>query len=255
MRHVIALLVVGILACAFASNCFSACIRGELANFDVHNFTTQPVNDFLLVLWGIKCSDIAEYYCPEMYDSIRCSEGEPGTIIKWYFPPVEPCNWIHFGVRLKPGVPAPIVAFAALTVDCNPVAVIPFPWQAWRGSIECPIWDIIPGNPTIPEQGVLVQRRAAFSPVDIPLNNMTVNDPMIEELEWFYEDYRPVLLTRDEELVLEMQTNGQPSAVVMYSVNGLDGTQYLVFISQALLTYGPSEAQESTWGRIKALYR
>lgn len=152
-------------------------------------------------------------------------------------------------------MPAPIVVFAALTFDCNPVGVIPFPWQAWAGSVECPIWDIIRSNQTIPPEGVLIRRQAAFSPVDIPLNNMTVDDPMIQGLDWFFVDPEYQVLYPDGELVLEMQTDGEPSAVVMYSVTSQSGIEYLVFISQALLAYGPSGAEGSTWGGVKSLYR
>ncbi|MGQ9603317.1 MAG: hypothetical protein ACUVUU_03815 [bacterium] len=255
MRLIAAFLAAGILALLFAGNCFSACISGELANFDVHNFTDSPVNDFTLTLQGIKCGDIEEYFCPEWYDSIRCWEDALGTHIKWFFPPLAPSSSMHFGVRLRPGVHAPIVTFAALTWDCQPVASIPFPWQAWEGSVECPIWDIISGNPTIPLEGVYVFRQAAFSPVEIPLNNMTVDDPMITGLDWFYMDTSPQLLLPDEELELEMQTTGAPSAVVMYYVDIPDSVRYLIFISQALLSYGGSDAEQSTWGGIKALYR
>lgn len=255
MRLIAAFLAAGILALLFAGNCFSACIWGELANFDVHNFTDSPVNDFTLILQGITCTDIEAYFCPVIYDSIKCWEDGLGTHIKWFFPPLEPCNWMHFGVSLRPGVHAPVVTFAALTWDCQPVGVIPFPWQAWEGSVECPIWDIIPGNPTIPDAGVYVFRQAAFSPFEIPLDNMTVDDPMIEGLEWFYMDEVPQLLLSEGELVLEMQTTGDPSAVVMYSVDGANQVRYLIFISQALLSYGDSDAGQSTWGGIKALFR
>ncbi len=248
-------IAIAIVALSIASSGRAACIYGELANFDVHNFTNQPIDDFMLTLRGITCDDIEGYFFPEMYDSIKCWEDANGTNIKWYFQPVEPCTWIHFGVELRLGVPAPVVVYAALTFDCNPVAVIPFPWQGWEGTVECPIIDIIPGNETIPPEGVVVWRQAAFSPVEIPLDNLTVDDPMIQGLDWFYFDEVGQVLYPDGELQLEMQTTGDPAAVVMYRVEGFDGTQYLVFLSEALINYGPSATESSTWGRIKALYR
>ena len=54
----------------------SACIVGELANFDVHNFTATAVNDFILVLdGGITCDDICYIwpgYHAAYYDSFYC---------------------------------------------------------------------------------------------------------------------------------------------------------------------------------------
>lgn len=251
----VAIAIVSMVAFGLSNSAEAACIWGELANFDVHNFTNQPVNDFMLTLQGISCDDIESFYFPELYDSIRCWEDASGTNIKWYFPPVEPSNMIHFGVKLRPGVPAPIVVFAALTYDCNPVGTIPFPWQRWEGTVECPIWDIIPGNETIPDQGVVIWRQAAFSPEEIPLDSLTVDNSMVERLDWFFVDETGQVLYPDGEIALEMQTTGDPAAVVMYRVEDFNGTLFMTFLSEALISYGPSSTEPSTWGRIKALYR
>ncbi len=255
MKRYYSLLVIAVAIALSSTPASAACIYGELANFDVHNFTNQPVNDFMLTLRGITCDDIEEFFFPELYDSIKCWEDENGTNIKWYFPPVEPCTWIHFGVSLRPGVPAPVVVFAALTFDCNPVAVIPFPWQAWEGTVECPVIDIIPGNETIPPEGVLIWRMAGFSPEVIPLDSLTVDNSMVEAIDWIYVDEIGQVLTPDGELTLELQTSGDPAALVVYRVEGMDGTQYMTFLSEAIIDYGPSGTEGSTWGRIKSLFK
>jgi hypothetical protein len=236
----------------------SAIITGELANFDVHNFTDYDVNDFVLVLQGIGCGDICYIWNPGggYYDSLRCWEEADGTHIKWWFPPIPWCEWKHFGVQLNAGVPAPIVVFAAWTVDCEPVAVIPFPWQRWVGSVECPVWDIIPGNPgTIPPEGVLISRRAALLVEEIPLDNLQRDDPMVRDVQWQYIDEIPQVLYPDSVLVLEMVTSGEVAALVEYTVEGFDGTEYMVFLSEAWFVSEPSATSESTWGRIKTLFR
>ena len=78
---------------------------------------------------------------------------------------------------------------------------------------------------------------------------------MILQYPWIYADEAPQELGPDMELRLTLQTNGEEAAIVMYSVDGLDGTEFMVFISEALIQPGPSATEKSTWSRIKGLYR
>lgn len=162
-------------------------------------------------------------------------------------------------MRLRPYILNPAVVSASWTIDCTPVATIPFPWQRWEGTFECPVIDIIPSNPTIPDEGVLIMRQVALSPTLIPLQNLRVQDPMILELDWMQWDEFPEPLNPPgvppDELRLEIETTGEGAALVMYTVTGQDGTEYLVFISEAELSPGPSPTDESTWGRIKSFFK
>jgi hypothetical protein len=131
---------------------------------------------------------------------------------------------------------------------------VPFPWQRWQGTAECPVVDLIDGNGTIPSIGVRITRQAAMSWSAIPLQNLTRTDPMVIGLPW--TGYGTATLYPDSTLMLTLLTAGEEAAVVQYSVNSYDGMdQYMVFLSEAILTYEPSAAEKSTWGRIKSMYR
>jgi len=98
--------------CASFQNVEAARVYGTLSNFDIHNFTNQPVNDFELILRGpdLTCDDISDYYngwgtvggvpaggCVNL----------PGNRIKivWedFNNPIMPCNYVHFGVGFNSG--------------------------------------------------------------------------------------------------------------------------------------------------------
>ena len=241
----------------FSTTAFAACIEEELANFEIHNFQALDVSGFELTLQGDYVGKMTFYVHPGgRYGTPTVSPSGGNTVIRWDFTPVMAyCEWIHMGARLDPGVQAPVVIGSRL-VDAGggTIANVPFPWQRWEGTVECPVVDLIDGNGTIPTIGVRVARQAAMSWSAIPLQNLTPSDPMVTGLPW--TGYGIQMLYPDSTLTLMLFTSGEEAAVVQYSVSSYDGTdQYMVFLSEAILTYGPSAAEESTWGRIKSMYR
>jgi hypothetical protein len=255
------LLIAGVLVLtlfALSGTVGAACIDGELANFDIHNFTVFDVYSFELVLGGDYVGKIESFYSSSLYGSPAVSSEGGNTIIEWdFYDPMPWCTWIHMGVRLAPGVSAPVVMGSTLRdADGGSIATLPFPWQRWEGTVECPVIDIIDPNATIPIGGVWVQRWAAMSWSEIPLQNLTVTDPMVLGLSWTSYGGQVLRSDPDSMLTLVLLTSGEEAAVVRYDVSSLGGEdQYVRFLSEAVLTYGPSASEQSTWGRIKSMYR
>lgn len=86
-------------------------IVGQLSNFDIHNDYDEPVDNFELELYGIQPSDIVDWFpgwgAPPQINPIPPSPEMPGgTEVMWMEPtqPVNPSQWEHFGLHLKPGV-------------------------------------------------------------------------------------------------------------------------------------------------------
>jgi len=98
-------------------------IIGQLSNFDVHNFLDIPVDNFELELYGIQPSDVVDWYyshavpapqpIPRWWgvtwyggwgNSPQITTTPDGTEVKWkeFNHPAQPCEWVHFGLRLKP---------------------------------------------------------------------------------------------------------------------------------------------------------
>jgi hypothetical protein len=82
-------------------------IVGQLSNFDVHNCYTEPVDNFELELFGISPGDIVDWYpgwgTPP---HITWLPDGSGTEVLWMDRdnPVPPCQWVHFGLNIVPGV-------------------------------------------------------------------------------------------------------------------------------------------------------
>jgi hypothetical protein len=188
--------------------------------------------------------DLKREHCPP--DVLAYNDPQGGG------PGDSPCR---LGVRLNPGVTAPVVIGSTLDDAAgDAIATLPFPWQRWVGTVECPVIDVIDPNETIPIIGVRVERWAAMSWSEIPLQNLTLSDPMVVGLPW--TSYSVGLLQPDSALTLTLLTSGEEAAVVRYDVSSWDYTdQYLRFLSEAVLTYEPSAREQSTWGRIKSMYR
>jgi hypothetical protein len=256
VRYSLTVLVLALAVCVVGKGANAACIVGELANFDIHNFQVLAVDGFQLVLEGDYSDKIESFYTSSLYGTPTVSVEGGNTTITWEFnEPLEYCTWIHLGVRLDPGVGAPVVIGSTLNDAAgDPIATLPFPWQRWVGTVECPVIDLIDANPTIPAIGVRVARQAALSPYEIPLQNLTVNDPMVIGLSWM--NYGTQMLYPDSVLTLTFLTAGEAAAVVRYDVSSYDGIdQYVRFLSEAVLTYGPSDVEPTTWGRIKEFYK
>jgi hypothetical protein len=255
-RYGFSVLILALVVGLVGQTADAACIVGELANFDIHNFQIMDVYSFELTLQGDYTDKIESFYESSLYGPPTVMTEDGNTIIRWdFYDPLPYCTWIHLGVRLDPGVGAPVVVGSTINDAAgDPISTLPFPWQRWIGTVECPVIDVIEWNATIPVIGVRVDRQGALSEWEIPLQNLTITDPMVETLPWMSFGAR--LLLPDSVLTLTLFTSGQEAAVVRYDVSSYDGMDYyLRFLSEAVLTYGPSAAEPSTWGRIKGMFR
>jgi len=153
----------------------AATVIGTLSNFDVHNFTDEPANDFHLLFAGMSCADLLGVYVPFPW-SWQCEDLPDGTIHLWWtdeLEPVPPCTMVHFGFEV-PGNP-PLRAIAAWwTRDGRPLRpYLSFVNQRWEGSAECWVGDLVDGYPPLNRPDVLIQRDFALSSFEIPLEQLT----------------------------------------------------------------------------------
>ncbi|HID25249.1 MAG TPA: hypothetical protein EYP23_02130, partial [Thermoplasmata archaeon] len=100
-------------------------IIGQLSNFDVHNFLNTSMDNFELELYGVETSDVVDWYyshwvpMPQLIpmrwgdtwyggwgNSPQIKPLTDGVEVKWkeFNHPAQPCEWVHFGLRLKPTV-------------------------------------------------------------------------------------------------------------------------------------------------------
>ena len=238
-----------------------AWIKSALYNFDVHNFTDQPVNDFELVLEGISCNDISGYYRGWGYPP-RCEDVKDGVRIVWEGEAIDNCTWVHLGVRLTPGAPESRVISATWTLDGEAVATVPFPWQTWEGTDECPVIALIWPDP---EFTVEITRSWAVLQQVIPLDSLN-QETVLTVLEQVPEDRQgrdsePVRLAPgDAPIRLEIQTDpdrGDASMLVDWFVALPQSPKepVLWFIAEAELSPEPVPVEPSCWGQIKSLFK
>jgi len=251
------------LVCVYiGSQAGAAWIRGISSNFDLHNFTPVEVNDLELTLGGIGPNDIDGIYDGQgargWTPQIVPGHGEV-TII-WTAPRGEylnPCEWLHLGLSLRPDAPLITYAMATWTVDGQPVGVVAFVWQNWVGYVNCSVGDIIipplvfPVDPRTQEPDVLtVERRWAPSTEIIPLNNLTQRDPMVESLEWSQQTQTDKLgpLSDPSEMLIPPSPDEVQAIIVQYPVT-MDSTGEVeaVFTNQAVIE--PLPPPTSPWIR------
>lgn len=90
----------------------------------------------------------------------------------------------------------------------------------------------------------------------IPLDDLTVNDPLVIASDWWFADeVEQSLDPFITPLQLEIQAYGVPAELVKYRVVDCMYTDMVVILSEAILEYGPSATDRTTWGRIKGMYR
>ncbi len=250
-------------SCAFLANQGSpAWIRGVSSNFDLHNFTEKPVNDFELTLepapmvpaGRITIGDIVKLYAGHAGRGWRpeVRETELGIVITWKAPDgtyLEPCEWLHLGISLRAGAPPIRYAKATWTLDGRPVGTVAFVWQNWVGYADSSVGDIIipPTEfPTVPggqePDTLIVLRRWAASKSVIPLDNMTQDDPLILSLDWSPKSQQDILTpdSGPSEMLIPPTAEEVQSVVVQYPV-ALESTGNVeaVFTNQAQLVHDP----------------
>jgi hypothetical protein len=228
-------------------------VRGTFSNFDLHNFTEEPVNDLELTLGGIGINDIVRLYAGAHARgwSPYVEAGEQEVIIFWKAPDgsyLKPCEWLHLGLSLRAGAPFVEYAKATWIADGKPVGTIAFVWQNWVADPEGVVDIIIPPaefpvvSPTGGADVLVVERRWAPSRTIIPLNNLTQDDPMVASLKWS-EEPKVDKLTPDSppsEMLLESPGGDIAAVLVRYTVT-LESTKEVeaVFINEARIVHDP----------------
>lgn len=243
----------------------AAWIRGISSNFDLHNFTGNPVNDLAVTLESspilaasgtISPADIVRLYAGHASRGWipQVVETERGIVIIWKAPDgtyLEPCEWLHLGISLRAGAPPILYARATWTLDGQPVGTIAFVWQNWVGYADSSVGDIIipptefPTKPGTQEpDSLIVSRSWATSTSVIPLDNLTQDDPLVMQLNWPPRPPQVDVLTPDSE-PSEMLIGPTPeeiqAIVVQYAVT-LQSTQQVqaVFTNQARIVHDAS---------------
>jgi len=214
-----------------------AVIKGVLSNFDLHNFTGGMVNDLEVILAGIACTDIKDYFHGRGYPP-DCIPQEGGVMIRWKFEdnPLKYCEWGHFGVELKEGAKQPLWGWAIWTFNGEPIGdPIPFPWQRWEGDTACYVYDIIIGTPQSPP--VFVSLQWAISDEVIPLDSLTPDNPMVEGLDWHPSEPRE--LAGGDSLVTQIGPTkpGDAAVLVMYEVALVEAPDSIqsIFVNEAVI--------------------
>ncbi len=232
----------------------AAWIRGISSNFDLHNFTQEPVNDLELTLGGIAATDIVKLYAGAAargwIPDVRQGEGE--ITITWKAPDrsfLKPCEWLHLGLSLRAGAPDVTYASATWTADGKPVGTVAFVWQNWVGYADSSVGDIIippivfppiPGTQT--PDTLVVERRWAASNMVIPLNNLTRADPMVVELKWSEKTQTDELTPKSKpsEMTIPPSDREVSAIVVQYTVTpGSSDRPTAVFTNEAHIVHDP----------------
>ncbi|MDP2895390.1 MAG: hypothetical protein Q8Q12_02375 [bacterium] len=243
----------------------AAWIRGISSNFDLHNFTGNPVNDLAVTLESspivgasgtISPADIVRLYAGHASRgwTPQLVETERGIVIIWKAPDgtyLEPCEWLHLGISLRAGTPPILYARATWTLDGQPVGTVAFVWQNWVGYADSSVGDIIippmefPTQPGTQEPDALIVSRSwATSGSVIPLDNLTQDDPLVIQLNWPPRPPQVDVLTPDSEPseVLIGPTPEEIQAIVVQYTVALESTQQVeaVFTNQARIVHDSS---------------
>jgi len=225
-------------------------IVGMLSNFDVHNDYPEPIDNFELELYGnITPDDVLYVYDPPgdpypvagpLGTTWYGGWGAPAQInaipggieLIWMDTtrPIPHCEWIHFGVRLRPPV--------------EKVKFIPVPWQFWRMAANLSLLDLIIFDPP-PRLGekVVVNREWATIPQGdptIPLEKLTWDSEEVRRLLWHPVPGDPVVMAPNDEVTFEFspeETMGAAAGLVRYTVGweNMPGVLESRFINEALL--------------------
>jgi hypothetical protein len=199
----------------------AALVTGMLSNFDVQNFTEDPVNDFHILLEGANCADIVNVFTPWGWN-YSCQDLPNGDVlISWtsagYLLPGE---MMHFGIEFYGQVDY-FVKYAYWTLHGRPI----LPWisfvnQRWQGSAECWVGDLIDGyTPPVSLDGVMVERDFALMPAALELADLMWDQTMA--LPWM-PGMGPELIPADPEFVSFLQIDNfemLPAILVRYPVS------------------------------------
>ncbi len=160
---------------------FPPVIVGSLSNFDVVNDTGKPVHDLELDIRNITPNDIQGWYTGSnawgVPPVIRQLDALPTTEVTWVdeWNPLAYGQMRHFGLRLNPNTPEPLVrAFWTRVVKTHQ---IPVPWQWWETQPNV-VRDVIQLSDMFPTP-VVIERQWAILPTPVPLANLVWDNPSI----------------------------------------------------------------------------
>lgn len=227
MLHRAALLLLALALATAPARLPAANVIGVLSNFDVHNFTDEPANDFHLLLRGVSCADLLDTFTPPLW-TWHCEDLPDGTVHLWWrtdFGPVPPCTLVHFGFEL-PGNPGLRAIAAWWTRDGRPLRpCLSFVNQRWEGSAECWVGDLVDGFPPLNRPQVVVDREFAFPPAPLPLEELTWDGTAW--LPW-QPGFGPESVPADPEYSTALSIplpGAAPAVIVRYTVSGDDGAE------------------------------
>ncbi|MBN1418126.1 MAG: hypothetical protein JXP34_05080, partial [Planctomycetes bacterium] len=222
-------------------------ISGVLTNFDVQNRTDVPYEDFELHLMCLQPSDVIGWYNGALGWGMppRINQIPGGTEVLWADPflPWKPGEMYHFGVRLRPEAPPPIV-----TAWWTKKIPIPVPWQGWRLAQSPSFFDVydeIVLSPEAPEP-VTILREYAVTNEMIPLDRLTWD----LAVDWQPVPEDPVVLDPGGRLSLPIPIDEKTAAVlVRYTVKRRGDPEAVTrFTNEAVLS--PSTAVPAIAGSL-----
>jgi hypothetical protein len=212
-------------------------IVGTLSNFDAHNDTGKPAHDLELDIQNITPDDVWDWYRgPGAWGLDPVVSALPdggGTEVTWVDDgnPMDFCQTRHFGLRLDPNTPEPLVrAFWTRHVK---VAQIPVPWQFWLAPGGPFIRDVVQLSDTFTEP-VLIRRDFAVVNSVVPLDDL--NWGLVAT--WETGDPNPVLLQPGFQAGLDIPVDRTTDAAVLvrYEVTlASTGTLVTRFVNEAIL--------------------
>lgn len=229
-------------------------ILGSLSNFDVRNDTGKPVHDLELDLLGIGLQDIVGWYRGPLAWGLHPIGGDPtirplagGVEVNWVdeWNPMQHGETRHFGLRLGPQAPEPLVrAFWTRVVK---VQQIPVPWQWWQRGPGEAITDVIQLSDTF-DGPVTIRREWARMEFPVPLDELVWDNPAIP---WNPDPAGPVDLSPGDQTSLTIPVASLIDAAVLvrYTVSrGPTATPEVRFVNEAIL--GPMTDQPAILGSL-----
>lgn len=230
-------------------------IVGSLSNFDALNDTGKPVHDLELDIRRILPGDILDWYRgpnswglhPVTRDPSIVAIPDYGTQVTWVdeWNPLPHGQIRHFGLRLNPEAPEPLVR--AYWTRVVKVHQLPFPWQWWQTAPGRVIRDVIQLSDTYP-QPVTVLREWATTPFPVPLDDLVWDNPGIL---WLPDPAGPVTLRPGDQTELDIRPDYPAgAALVRYTVTGPDGLTEVRFVNEAEFGPSPSPQQIQITGTL-----
>ncbi|MEW5807729.1 MAG: hypothetical protein AB1756_10355 [Acidobacteriota bacterium] len=212
-------------------------IVGTLSNFDAHNETGKPVHDLELDILNIQPADVLDWYRGMNawgIDPVIASISG-GTEVTWIddHNPMTHCETKHFGLRLNPNTPEPLVrAFWTREIK---VKQIPVPWQFWLVPPGSFVRDVVQLSDTFSE-AVTIRRDYAVQDTLVPLDDL--NWDLIAK--WIPDPAGPITLDPGFQADLDVAVDEDDAAVLIRYEVSLTSSGAIItrFTNEAMLGPG-----------------